>query len=79
MYRKRAEARKRRAKAQGARCSNCGREYDWDNPRGVGAFTSDHVVPLAAGGSLHGKLVGLCGACNRRKGSSVTPTLRDAS
>ena len=79
-YQRQRDNLARRLKAIGARCANCGCEFDWANPNSARGFTADHPEPLANGGSLLGqRLEGLCRACNARKRDVVTPHLRPAS
>lgn len=56
-YRRRAEALKRRTKANGGTCSNCGEPFDWDNHISPRGFTADHPDPLklaARSSDFHG-------------------------
>lgn len=55
-------------------CGLCGRPIDRSLPRGHPASASaDHVVPLAAGGSVHGRMVGVHLVCNQRRQDKDPP------
>jgi 5-methylcytosine-specific restriction endonuclease McrA len=50
-------------------CALCGllidKSLEWPDPR---SWTADHVVPIGAGGSVHGELQPAHKVCNERKG-----------
>ena len=79
-YQRRQQALKRRCKALGIGCSNCGAAFDFDDHNSPRGFTVDHPVALANGGRLLGQqLVPMCRSCNARKGATATPILRPAT
>lgn len=68
-YQRQQQALKRRCRALGLGCQNCGVEFDFDDHNSPRGFTADHPEAIANGGRLLGqKLVPLCRACNARKG-----------
>ena len=76
-YERQREALKRRTKASGEPCGNCGKPFDWDNPNGQRGFTAEHPDAIGNGGKLLGQqLKAWCRECNGRKGKAVQPTLR---
>lgn len=79
-YQREQAALKRKCKALGIGCANCGKPFDFANPNSQRGFTADHPHALDAGGKLLGQhLVPLCRECNGRKRNVVTPILRPAS
>lgn len=59
--------------ASGGKCAACDCEMQRDRANAPDAFTVDHIIALAQGGSNDlANLQALCRACNRRKG--ITPT-----
>ena len=87
-YVKRRDALRRRAYKADAPCHLCGRPIDWDaHYLDPWAFTADHEDAVAAGGSMHGKLLPAHRRCNSSRGKrtideyvdrapqAVTPTV----
>lgn len=80
-YRSAATALKRKAKKQGLVCWICREPFDWSLPyHDARAFTADHVVPIATGGSILGPLRPAHRSCNSSRGTADrmerTPTTR---
>ncbi|WP_368549395.1 HNH endonuclease signature motif containing protein [Rothia sp. LK2588] len=76
-FRRQREILKRR----GLPCAWCGKPIDYSAPPNDPlAFTADHVIPIAGGGSLHkGELQPMHRMCNAKKGSSMPVRIRQAS
>lgn len=68
-YRNAASALKRKARRLDLPCHLCGERFDWTLPYyDGGAFTADHLDPIATGGSIVGPLLPAHRSCNARKG-----------
>lgn len=67
---------KRRAKTQGlTHCPLCAVELDYINPRQPNSAETDHIIPVAHGGTDDiDNLTVICLDCNRRKGPGQNPT-----